>query len=162
MRKKTPIGAKSITKVTTFIITSFNFSAVFANSRPISPVINIAIANKITKKIICNILPSAKALIGLLGTILIKTSVSGGAGFGVKLDVPATCSKPSPGAIIIATNKAKEIAIPVVKIYKPKALTPTRPKTDTSPMPHTPQINEKVTKGTTNIFNALTNAVPTT
>ena len=36
--------------------------------------------------------------------MLMKTSVSGGAGFAVKLDDPAACSKPSPGATKIGQS----------------------------------------------------------
>ena len=65
---------------------------------------------------------------------------------------------PRPAAI----TKAVAIAIAVVSMYKTNALVPIRPSRRTSPIPHTLQMGEKSTSGTTIIFKALTNISPTT
>ena len=71
-------------------------------------------------------------------------------------------SKPSPGAKKLAIDMARVIARAVVIMKRAKALPPTRPNLLISPNPHTPHIREKVTKGTTSIFNMLMNMEPTT
>ena len=67
---------------------------------------------------------------------------------------------PSPGATIAAIVIAIAIAIAVVNIYKEKAFPPTFPRVATFPIPQTPDISENRTKGTTNIFKAVTNIFP--
>ena len=159
----TPYGAIDITTLTNCIITSFSFSVLSIIGRPRSPIINKQIAKSNVKKIICNMLPSANAATGLSGTRSINTCVNGGASGAINslCDVGER-SNDLPGPMLIETMIASEIASAVVNKNKKKALMPTRPNLLMSPMPQTPQTNEKVTSGTTSILSKLIKTVPTT
>ncbi len=73
IRQKTPIGARFIKIVTSLSTTVFKSSNTLATRLPDSPLSAIAIPNKRAKTITCNMLPSAIALIGLVGNMLMIT-----------------------------------------------------------------------------------------
>ena len=108
-----------------------------------------------------SISPFAIAATGLLGMMLMMTSVSGGA--SRPENVASDCASiPDPIPALAAMKIAVATAMAVVIMYSKNALVPILPRSLMSPIPHTPQIKEKNTSGTTNIFSELTKSFPTT
>ena len=146
---------------TIFIMTSLATSSALISPLARLPTSSRLIPTRIAKKMIESISPSAIAAIGLSGTMLTSTSDSAGASAPSKLAL-VSASIPWPMPMTPAMASALAIASAVVIMYSANAFVPMRPSRRTSPMPHTPLISENSTSGTTSIFSALTNRLPTT
>ena len=159
MRANTPKGATSITHPVIFNMIS---EAAFTRSvigLAFSPIMSPAIPTSSAKKMIARILPSAKAAIGLLGTMLIRRADKGIASCTTPGTV-AERSTPAPGCRITANIRPIVIAKSVVNMYRPSVITPNEPSFFGSPMAITPETRVKKTNGTTTILMRRTKRSP--
>ena len=136
-------------------ITLFKTSKEFLSESPVSPKLFKAIPNKSEKTIICSMLPSAIAAMGLVGKIFITTSFREGAAVDSNA-VGKAKSMPIPGLKISAKVRAIEIAIAVVNKYKDNVFKLIVPILEVEEIETTPQTSEKKTRGTmTNLREAI-------
>ena len=161
IKPNTPMGATHIT---------FSMHQTSASSNPFKPLIifprrgseSAAIPNPRNKPktIICKILPSAKAAIGLAGIIPIivsqKFSVgaspSGFTLFVAVSDAIVSLSIPSPGASTMPPAIAISTATTVVSIINAMEMPPITPAERELPSEAAPEIMDSATNGMTSIL----------
>ena len=112
----------------------------------------IAIPKRIEKTIICNMLPSAMAFIGLDGIMPNIISLILGLS-GIDNEIEVSRSKLLPGLKSTAIVKPIDIAIAVVVKYRPIVLPAIQTKLKFWSKDETPLVKEKKTNGTTMSFN---------
>src|SRR3990170_5071232 len=161
IKQKTPYGATLINIIIYLVQITFKSEKNVAILRPFSPEAFIETPINIAATITCNILPSAIALIGLLGMMLPTNSHNDGVPFWTILPLVATSRyKSEPKLKILATNNANNIALKVVIRTHCIDLNPTRPTAPPLSKEVIPQIIETKTIGTTNICIRAIKALP--
>ena len=114
------------------------------------------------KMMIGSMSPSAMDCTGLRGTMSTSTCPNDGCAAISASEETSGGLAPTPGLTTSAAHSARVMAIPVVSMYRPTALPPTRPSFFGSDSALTPVISDTKTSGTTSMLRKRMKISPIT